>query len=44
MTISSVSRTLATTENGAAINGRYFHRLELEPPRNKQAVDPELAR
>ncbi|WP_327111030.1 SDR family NAD(P)-dependent oxidoreductase [Nocardia sp. NBC_01730] len=34
---------LATTENDAAINGRYFHRLELEPPRNKLAVDPDLA-
>ncbi|MGK8521224.1 SDR family NAD(P)-dependent oxidoreductase [Nocardia asteroides] len=35
---------LATTPDDAAINGRYFHRFELEPPRNKQAVDDDLAR
>ncbi|MFE7743276.1 SDR family NAD(P)-dependent oxidoreductase [Nocardia sp. NPDC057455] len=35
---------LATTADGAAIDGRYFHRFELEPPRNKQAVDADLAR
>ncbi|MGW4329423.1 SDR family NAD(P)-dependent oxidoreductase [Nocardia sp. NPDC004573] len=35
---------LATTADGAAINGQYFHRLEPERPRNKQAVDAELAR
>jgi NAD(P)-dependent dehydrogenase (short-subunit alcohol dehydrogenase family) len=35
---------LATTADGAAINGKYFHRFELEPPSNKQAVDADLAR
>jgi NAD(P)-dependent dehydrogenase (short-subunit alcohol dehydrogenase family) len=35
---------LATTADGAAINGRYFHRFELEVPSNKQAVDADLAR
>ncbi|WP_223519588.1 MULTISPECIES: SDR family NAD(P)-dependent oxidoreductase [Nocardia] len=35
---------LATTADGAAINGRYFHRFELEAPSNKQAVDADLAR
>ncbi|WP_063016873.1 SDR family NAD(P)-dependent oxidoreductase [Nocardia niwae] len=35
---------LATRADGAAINGQYFHRFELEQPRNKQAVDAELAR
>lgn len=35
---------LATTADGAAINGRYFHRFELQAPSNKQAVDADLAR
>ncbi|MBF6075508.1 SDR family NAD(P)-dependent oxidoreductase [Nocardia beijingensis] len=35
---------LATTADGAAINGQYFHRLDLEPPKNKQALDADLAR
>ncbi|WP_330251605.1 SDR family NAD(P)-dependent oxidoreductase [Nocardia sp. NBC_00565] len=26
-----------------AINGQYYHRFKVEPPRNKRAVDPELA-
>ncbi|MEU7763802.1 SDR family NAD(P)-dependent oxidoreductase [Nocardia sp. NPDC049190] len=34
---------LATTANDAAINGQYFHRFDLEPPRNKQAIDADLA-
>jgi NAD(P)-dependent dehydrogenase (short-subunit alcohol dehydrogenase family) len=35
---------LATTPDAAAVNGAYFHRLTLEEPKNKQAVDPALAR
>ncbi|WP_330233676.1 SDR family NAD(P)-dependent oxidoreductase [Nocardia sp. NBC_00508] len=34
---------LATTTDGAAINGHYFHRFKLEPPSNKQAIDADLA-
>ncbi|MEV5836657.1 SDR family NAD(P)-dependent oxidoreductase [Nocardia sp. NPDC052112] len=32
---------LATTSD--EINGKYFHRFKVEPPRNRQAVDAELA-
>ncbi|MGK8502445.1 SDR family NAD(P)-dependent oxidoreductase [Nocardia asiatica] len=35
---------LATTADGAAINGQYFHRFKLESPSNKQAIDADLAR
>jgi NAD(P)-dependent dehydrogenase (short-subunit alcohol dehydrogenase family) len=35
---------LATTQDAGSINGMYFHRFKLEAPRNKQVVDPELAR
>ncbi|WP_245548225.1 SDR family NAD(P)-dependent oxidoreductase [Nocardia pneumoniae] len=34
---------LATTADGEAINGQYFHRFKLEPPSNKQAIDADLA-
>lgn len=34
---------LATTSDTDAINGQYFHRLKLEPPRNAQGTDAELA-
>ncbi|WP_245671037.1 SDR family NAD(P)-dependent oxidoreductase [Nocardia amamiensis] len=34
---------LATTADGEAINGQYFHRFKLEPPSNKQAIDAGLA-
>jgi len=35
---------LATTGDAHAVNGRYFHGHKLEEPRNKRAVDPDLAR
>ncbi|MEV0249686.1 SDR family NAD(P)-dependent oxidoreductase [Nocardia sp. NPDC050712] len=34
---------LAGTPDAAAINGKYFHRFEEEPPSVKQAVDPVFA-
>ncbi|MEV0294319.1 SDR family NAD(P)-dependent oxidoreductase [Nocardia sp. NPDC050710] len=34
---------LVATPDGEAINGRYFHRMKEERPRNKQALDDELA-
>ncbi|WP_239476762.1 SDR family NAD(P)-dependent oxidoreductase [Nocardia arizonensis] len=35
---------LVTTPDTEAIHGRYFHRFTEETPRNKQALDDELAR
>jgi NAD(P)-dependent dehydrogenase (short-subunit alcohol dehydrogenase family) len=34
---------LATTLDANTVNGRYFHRLKPEEPKNKQATDPSLA-
>ena len=35
---------LATHPDAQAINGQYFHKLNPEEPKNKQATDPDLAR